>query len=89
VAKNPMEFVVTKWQNIFKAIVELNDVFTLVLEWARMQGQILIKSMETSSLYSTITKQRDHVTTNNIENNLTPQEKINNEFVKIFQQANL
>jgi hypothetical protein len=39
---NPMEFVVTKWQNIFKAIVELNDVFTLVLEWARMQGQILI-----------------------------------------------
>lgn len=45
--------------------------------------------METSSLYSTITKQRDHVTTNNIENNLTPQEKINNEFVKIFQQANL
>lgn len=35
-----MEFVVTKWQNIFKGIVELNDVFTLVLEWARMQGQI-------------------------------------------------
>jgi hypothetical protein len=23
---NPMEFVVTKWQNISKAVVELNDV---------------------------------------------------------------
>jgi hypothetical protein len=51
-----MEFVVTKWQNIFKSSCRAQWCFTLILEWVRMQGQIWFNVWITSSLYSTITR---------------------------------